>query len=122
MKKQFRNRSFAKLIPELIESSAFLDLAKRRLGYAMWILVRFQQKAHRKSPKKNQRRGQDVITNNGQIVFTYTEAREYGIQEGTFYRNLLVLIEDYGFIDIATGGSTTLPSITITKQRTMIHG
>lgn len=45
------------------------------------------------------------ILNNGQIVFTYAEAKEYGISESTFARTLKKFVE-LGFIDVATQGNT----------------
>ena len=47
-----------------------------------------------------------VITNNGDIVFTYSEAKELGIKSSqTFHRVKKELIEEKGFIDIADAGN-----------------
>ena len=46
-----------------------------------------------------------TITNNGEIIFTYGEARELGIKSSdTFYKVLRELVEDKGFIDVAESG------------------
>ena len=104
-KRQFRNRSFCMLEPALIESEAFLTLSGKA---AMLCLIRFHQKAHRKrlSGKKRGSYKDLVITNNGDIVFTYSEAKELGIKSSqTFHRVKKELIEEKGFIDIADAGN-----------------
>ena len=72
----------------------------------MLCLIRFHQKAYR---KKTGRRGgskEYVITNNGEIIFTYAEAKELGIKSTqTFFRVLRELIVDKGFIDVAEHGN-----------------
>ena len=103
MTKKFRNRSFCMLEPDLIESEAFLSLSSVA---AMKVLIRFHQKAHRKRTKgKSKNLGKMVITNNGDIVFTYAEALELGIPKATFVRALKELVETKGFIDIAEPGN-----------------
>jgi len=103
-KRNFRNRSFCMLEPDLIESEACRDLSGK---WALMVLVRFHQKAHRKNPsKKKQALHRYIITNNGEIVFTYSEAKELGIKsERTFNKVLKQLVEDKGFIDIAEPGN-----------------
>ena len=102
-KLEFENRSFCMLEPDLIESQAVKDLSSKA---ALYILMRFHQKVHRKKPKRSQRhlRRYDY-TNNGELVFTYAEAKELGIGESAFYRALRELVEDKGFIDIAKPGN-----------------
>ena len=47
-----------------------------------------------------------IITNNGELEFTYAEARELGIKsDRTFYRILRELATDLGFIDITEPGN-----------------
>lgn len=47
-----------------------------------------------------------VITNNGEIVFTYSEAKELGIKSSqTYYKVIRELVGDKGFIDIAEQGN-----------------
>jgi len=92
------------LEPDLIESDAVRDLTGK---WALLVLIRFHQKAHR---KKTSRRKQPLhkyeITNNGEILFTYSEAKELGIKsEKTFHNIKRILVEDKGFIDIADPGN-----------------
>lgn len=103
MKKEFRNNSWCFLEPRLIESEAFLNLSGKA---AMLTVIRFHQKAYRKNTSKKKKGFKDlVITNQGQIIFTYGEARELGMKSSeTFYRVLKELIEDKGFIDIESRG------------------
>ena len=57
--------------------------------------------------KLKQREGAWVITNNGQITFSYREAkRKFGFFPSTMVRALTQLVE-YGFIDIAHQGIAT---------------
>jgi len=84
----------------LIESDAFLNLSGKA---ALLCLIRFHQKAYKKrTSRKNGDSKRLVITNNGEIIFTYAEARELGISSTrTFYKVLREMIEEKGFIDIA---------------------
>jgi hypothetical protein len=89
------------LEPDLIESKAIRGLS----GKALLTLIRFHQKAHRKRTGKRQKGMKDmIITNNGEIIFTYAEAEELGISKATFFRVLRELIENRGFIDVAKRG------------------
>jgi hypothetical protein len=91
------------LEPDLIESDAFRDLSGKA---AILVLIRFHQKAHRKR-MSTRRKGMKnmVITNNGEIVFCYGEAKELGIKSSqTFYRVTRELVEEKGFIDMAEVG------------------
>jgi hypothetical protein len=87
----------------MIESDAFRDLSGKA---AILVLIRFHQKAHRKR-MSTRRKGMKnmVITNNGEIVFCYGEAKELGIKSSqTFYRVTRELVEEKGFIDMAEVG------------------
>ncbi len=103
-KRRFKNRSFCMLEPFLIESEAFLNLSGKA---AIICLIRFHQKAHRKRLSKKKRGMKSlVITNNGEIVFTYSEAKELGLKSpDTFHRVIRELVEDKGFVDIAEFGN-----------------
>ncbi len=92
------------LDPRLIESKAFLEISGKA---ALVALIRFHQKAFRKKKSKKKRSFQNLaITNQGQIIFTYGEARELGMKSTeTFYRVLKELIEDKGFIDMEYRGN-----------------
>lgn len=84
----------------LVKSPAWLSLG----GTAKDVYLIFRTKCVIvKRQGKPQKRG-PVITNNGQIEFTYVEAEEkYGIKPGRFRRALDQLI-DRGFIDVAATG------------------
>jgi hypothetical protein len=102
-KRKYRNYSYAMLEPALIESEAFRDLSGKA---AMLMLIRFHQKAYKKR-KDGKKKGLKnlVVTNNGEIVFTYGEAKELGIKSSqTFYRCIRELVEDKGFINIEHRG------------------
>ncbi len=92
------------LEPSLIESDAFLNLSGKA---AIICLIRFHQKAYRKRASRKKQGMKDlIITNNGQIVFPYSEAEELGLKSSrTFYKVLHELVEEKGFIDIACPGN-----------------
>jgi len=102
--RKFRNKRFCMLEADLIESRAFEELSGKA---AIVCLIRFHQKInrlghrHRKGKLSNK-----VITNNGEIIFTYGEAKELGIKSSqTFNKVIHELVEDKGFIDIAEPGN-----------------
>lgn len=102
--RKFRNRSFCRLDPAIIESNAFMDLS----GKAAHIcLIRFHQKTYRKWTNGRKRSEKNlIITNNGEIIFTYAEAKELGIRSTqTFNRVIRELVEEKGFIDISERGN-----------------
>ncbi len=92
------------LEPSLIESDAFRDLSGKA---AMLTLIRFHQKAYKKRKDGKKRGLKDlVVTNNGEIIFTYAEAKELGIKSSqTFHKVIKELVEDLGFIDIEHRGN-----------------
>lgn len=92
------------LEPFLIESKAFMDLSGKA---ALVALIRFHQKAYRKRTSRKKKGLKDlVITNNGEIIFTYGEAKELGIKSSqTFYRVIKELVEDKGFINMTYRGN-----------------
>jgi hypothetical protein len=103
VKRKFRNRSSCWLEPALIESDAFLELSGKA---AIICLIRFHQKAYKKSLKGKKGIKNYTITNNGEIIFTYGEAKELGIKSSrTFNKVIRELVEDKGFIDIAEFGN-----------------
>ncbi len=62
------------LEPSLIESEAFLNLSGKA---ALICLIRFHQKAYKKRASRKKKGMKDlVITNNGEIVFTYAGGPE----------------------------------------------
>jgi len=84
------------IAPKLLKSKAYFSLT----GKAPQVLGMFWYKRKvRKKPYSKLH----VITNNGEIEFTYREAVAYGISKSTFTRALDELIEK-GFIDIAHSG------------------
>jgi len=103
-KKKFHNKSNCWLTSDLIESEAFLSLSGKA---SILCLIRFHQKAYKKNVRlKRGGAKQTLITNNGEIVFTYAEARELSIKSSqTFYRAIRELVEDKGFVDISEPGN-----------------
>lgn len=102
-KRKFKNRKFCQLMPDLIESAAFMNLSGKA---AMLCLIRFHQKTYKKRLKGKKGLKHLVITNNGEIIFTYGEAVELGIKSSrTFHKVLKELVQDKGFIDIAEPGN-----------------
>jgi hypothetical protein len=91
------------LEPDLIESDALRDLSGK---WAVVVLIRFYQKVYRRNPsKKKQPFHKYIITNNGEITFTYSEAKELGIKSSkTFHKVIRELVEEKGFMDIAEPG------------------
>ena len=89
---------------DLIESDAYRDLSGK---WSLVVLIRFHQKAHRKNPsRRKQPLHKYIITNNGEITFTYSEAEEMGIKSSkTFNKVIRELVEDKGFIDISELGN-----------------
>jgi len=83
------------LEPDLIQSKAFRELSGTATKVLIWFLRR-----RRMSKVGRQGKGKWVIENNGEIMFTYTEAqKKYGITKPRFQRALDELIEK-GFLDI----------------------
>ena len=66
--------------------------------------MRFHQKSYKKLLNKKKGFKNLSRTNDGEIVFTYEEAKELGIKSSSFYNILRELIEDKGFINITHGG------------------
>jgi hypothetical protein len=86
-KRKIRNKSFCMLEPSLIESEAFRDLSGKA---AMLTLIRFHQKAYKKRKDGKKRGLKDlVVTNNGEIIFTYTEAKELGIKSTQTFQKVI---------------------------------
>lgn len=102
MKRKFRNRSLCILYPDVLESDAYLSLSGRS---AMVVFIRFYQKIHRKRIKGRKGIKEVAITNNGQIIFPYSEAEELRVSRRTFNRVIHELIEDKGLIDIGEPGN-----------------
>lgn len=90
----------------LLNSKAYLKLSPK----AIMIYQRFLQKQVRRYEGIGKRKDW-ITTNNGEIEFTYTEAKEeYGISRPTFVKALDELIE-FGFIDMTIqGGLMHTPS------------
>ena len=94
---------------ELLESEAFCSL-KTRTAYRVFLIFYSKRKLF-----KARRRGEDnwVITNNGEIVFTYQEAKtKHGISGGTF-RSAIDELRNKGFIDIAESGAGLHKSVNL---------
>jgi len=83
----------------LAKSKAWLSLTN--IASAQVLVLFFEKRKIEKSG----RRGREtyVIANNGELVFTYDEAGEYGISRARFAKALREL-QDRGFIDVAEIG------------------
>ena len=90
-----RNHNVLATDTSLRESPAFRSLN----ATALFVLMDFYSKKHMKKT-----RGKHVLTNNGELVYTYKEALEKGISKATFMRALDSLI-DRGFIDVRATGA-----------------
>ena len=104
---------------KLLESGAYHDLKGRAPKVLMWFL------AKRKMARlKNRKRNEWVIANNGEIVFTYSEASEkHGISRQAFSKAIDELLKK-GFIDITTQGIgvTKAPSLYAISERWRNYG
>ena len=97
---RFKNGRYVKLPPELMDSEIYRGLS----GKHMWVLNRFYQKIKwTPSPKRAARLRLSDIRNNGEIIFSYREAIEYGVTRSTFAKAIKKLVEK-GFIDITRQG------------------
>jgi hypothetical protein len=91
------------LTSDLIESDAFLKLSGKA---AMLCLIRFHQKAYKKNIKrKSGGQKEPIITNNGEIIFTYSEARWLGIKTNRHFSLVVKELMEKGFIDISEPGN-----------------
>ncbi len=84
---------------DLLTSEAFRSLSK----WSYRTFFGFMQKRVMKKNKHKSRSDSYSITNNGEIVFTYREAKKIGIGEREF-RNSIDELIDKGFLDIARYG------------------
>jgi len=84
----------------LLESKAYYKLS----GNQIRILNRFMMKRKLKKIKVKGRKAEWIITNNGEIVFTYSEAEKMGMSRSTFLRAIDRLVE-VGLIDITHSGN-----------------
>ncbi|MFC1551158.1 hypothetical protein ACFL6P_01205 [Candidatus Latescibacterota bacterium] len=63
----------------------------------------------------------EMIRNNGNIIFTYDEAKGYGLSKGVFNRSIDKLIE-VGFLDVAKIGGNRMPNKYALSDRWMKFG
>jgi len=94
MRADYENHNVLWSDEPLRESAAFRSLH----GTAILVLMDFHAKKHMK--KKGQKH---VLTNNGELVYTYREAQTRGIGPSTFMKALDTLI-GRGFIDVTATG------------------
>ncbi len=94
-------------IRDLLASSAYWELNGTAIKVMNIFYLKRRIADHREAKKMNVPTG--TIKNNGQIVFKYSEAQNYGISKDKFTRSLDKLIE-VGFIDIAEPGGQGIPS------------
>jgi len=99
MKNERRSRVIV-IESELIQSNAFRELGKNAIIVYMFFLSK--RRIEKTGRKGNER---IIIANNGQIQFTYAEAKEkLGLGAKQFTRAIDELIE-YGFIELAQKGA-----------------
>ena len=86
---------------ELIESPALRELS----GTGIRLLLLFRLKLRKVNMPKRRGEKNWVVTNNGEIEFTYKEAeKRWGIRQSAFLANRDKLI-DVGFLDISHSGA-----------------
>jgi len=95
----------------MLDSPAFWDLS----ATAIKVLMKFMGKRQLARSRKGSKSERWIVTNNGEIQFTYNEAVGLGISRSAFARALDELIS-HGFIDVAQSGvgqfkATTLYAI-----------
>lgn len=94
---------------EMIESIAFRQLS----GTAVRVLLLFRLKQRKERRRVAGRKSIWVTTNNGELVFTYKEAKSrFGIKQGAF-RDALDSLISRGFLDIAETGAGLFKSATL---------
>jgi hypothetical protein len=92
----FENHNVLWTDESLRDSPAFRSLSRT----AIVILMDFYSKRR----TRKQGRQKYILTNNGELVYTYNEAEKKGISKATFMRALDALI-DRGFIDVKVTGA-----------------
>jgi hypothetical protein len=92
---------------ELMSNEAFWKLT----GNEMRVLFVFHCKTQKVGKKDPQKRHLPLgtIKNNGKLVFTYCEAKKFGIPKSTFTRCIDKLIT-LGFVDVAERGTGYSPN------------
>ena len=86
---------------EVIFSPAWRDL---NTANALRVYVDFLSRRRFQKPKgRSKAKRKWMFVNNGEIIYTYTEAEELGMSQSTFNRAIDSLI-DHGFIDIEESG------------------
>lgn len=98
-KRKYRLRRKVLLDDDLLESPAFKMLS----GSEMRILFRFMQKRTWAEIRTGRTRKKERVYDNGNLVFTYDEAKFLGFSERTFHRTVSRLIE-LGFLDLEHQG------------------
>jgi hypothetical protein len=95
----------------LVQSKAFWALRGSSIKVLFVFLSKCVQKSVQSRPMRREKEW--VITNNGEIQFTYIEAKEkWGITNQTFAASIDQLVE-VGFIDIAKSGSGLHKDVTL---------
>jgi len=93
---------------EMLRSKAFKDLPGTAIQVLMWFYLKRKLKNMGSRGKKKW-----IITNNGEIVFSYVDAeKKYGLTRARFSRALNALIEK-GFIDIDHHGGGMMGDCTL---------
>ena len=94
---KYSKNSVVVLTQKMLKSKVWINLT----GASTQVFLIFRTKCQmEKPPGKSGKHSGMIITNNGEIIFTYEEAhRDYGISKDRFKRAIDQLVE-FGFIDI----------------------
>jgi hypothetical protein len=86
---------------ELIQSQAFLSL-KTPSAYRVFMIFYLKRQMEKRGVRGKKERW--ICVNNGSLIFTFGEAKKYGMSSGKFSRAIDDLREK-GFLDITESGS-----------------
>lgn len=84
----------------MLNSQAYQELTRAEITVLNAFYLKRKMKKEKKSKKARIPANTYIIMNNGEIVFTYTEANGYGLNSSTFQRAIDKLLK-VGFIEIA---------------------
>jgi hypothetical protein len=104
---------------DLLWSDAYWKLTALELH--IYEIFKMKCRVVGKAESKKTKVDAGTIKNNGQIVFTYTEAAELGISKATFQRAINSLVK-LGFLDIAQAGGLYRATLYSMSERWRKYG